>query len=238
MELKLLIVLEIILTFSKTTATETAVTQTTDTENDSTKEQDSDDSASKDLFSEIEKAFAFVNREDFLDKDSKNMTQYDGPISIGCDQTTSQPSLLKYIVTLLCIKKTDTVLEIGTGCGYLTAILAFLGDEVYTIEKIQELYSEAMKKFATLGFTNIHGRCQSGEISWRDGKTFDKIIVSAACEEVYQIFLDQLAPNGILILPVVSSQDEQMRVLVKKDEFGNVTQTDLCQVRFVPFVKD
>jgi protein-L-isoaspartate(D-aspartate) O-methyltransferase len=219
MTLKSFTVFGIILTFSGITATEMP-------------------SSRQEAPPDVVAAFDSVKREDFLPEENKHQADQDKPIPIGHGQTTSQPSLLMDMVSRLCIKKTDRLLEVGTGSGYLTAVLSLIVQEVYTLERIPQLYDEAIIRLNRLGFTNIKGRCQSGEIPWGDGQIFDVIIVSAACEEPPPALIDQLAPGGRMLIPLGKTPDAQMLTMIEKDADGKITQTELYRVRFVPFITD
>ncbi|MDR1034470.1 MAG: protein-L-isoaspartate O-methyltransferase [Holosporales bacterium] len=204
-------------------------------DNSSYYEQDSEKFVPQD---NVESAFLSINRAEFLDPEDAHLANLDQPISIGYGQTTSQPSLMKNMVRWLDLRPGDSVLEIGTGSGYLTAVLAKLANEVYTVEIIPELFDRAMATLTRLGVTNVYGRCQNAAIPWGDGQRFDKIIVSAACKKCPQALLDQLNLNGIIIIPMDRGEEGHVLVKIEKDDAGNYSQTDLCPVRFVPFIEE
>lgn len=157
----------------------------------------------------------------------------DGPLSIGHGQTISQPSLVAEMTNELKLKKTDKVLEIGTGSGYQAAILAELVDKVLTIEIMEPLARQAEQTLTELGYTNIQVRTGDGYLGWPEEAPFDAIIVTAAPDHVPQPLLDQLAVGGRLILPV--GRDIQTLDLYHRTAEGYQRKT-LTLVRFVPLV--
>jgi protein-L-isoaspartate(D-aspartate) O-methyltransferase len=189
----------------------------------------------------VRTAMSFVKREDFLDNNQKKDADKDVPLEIGHGQTTSQPGLIADELTRLDIQPTDVILEVGTGNGYQTALLGKLAyaGEVCSVEIVPELQKKAVENFKLYGLTNITARLQNGLLPWGEGKMFTKIIVCAASKQVPKTLIDQLAPNGIMILPlcVEENSDSQMLVKVAKDADGNLTQTNLYPVKFVPLVE-
>lgn len=157
----------------------------------------------------------------------------DGPLPIGYSQTISQPSLVASMTEALALKKTDKVLEIGTGSGYQAAILAELVDKVLTIEIVEPLAREAAQTLAELGYKNVRVRAGDGYKGWPEEAPFNAIIVTAAPEQVPQPLLDQLAVGGRLILPV--GRDIQTLDLYHRTAEGYQRKT-LTFVRFVPLV--
>lgn len=157
----------------------------------------------------------------------------DGPLPIGHDQTISQPSLVANMTEALTLKKTDKVLEIGTGSGYQAAILAELATKVFTIEIVEPLARQAEQTLTELGYKNVRVRVGDGYQGWPEEAPFDAIIVTAAPEQVPQRLLDQLAVGGRLILPV--GRDIQTLDLYHRTAEGYQRKT-LTLVRFVPLV--
>ena len=158
----------------------------------------------------------------------------DGPLSIGHGQTISQPSLVAEMTDVLKLKKTDKVLEIGTGSGYQAAILAELVDKVLTIEIVEPLARQAEHTLAELGYKNVHVRVSDGYQGFPEEAPFDAIIVTAAPDHVPQPLLDQLAIGGRLILPV--GRGIQTLELYHRTTEGYERKT-LTLVRFVPLVR-
>jgi protein-L-isoaspartate(D-aspartate) O-methyltransferase len=157
----------------------------------------------------------------------------DGPLPIGHSQTISQPSLVANMTEELTLKKTDKVLEIGTGSGYQAAILAELADKVFTIEIVEPLAHQAEQTLTELGYKNVRVRAGDGYQGWPEEAPFDAIIVTAAPDHVPQPLLDQLAVGGRLILPV--GREIQTLDLYHRTTNGYQRKT-LTLVRFVPLV--
>ena len=174
-----------------------------------------------------------VRREVFLPPDLIPHAYHDGPLPIGSDQTISQPSLVAMMTQALDCDETCRVLELGTGSGYQTAILAELSHQVYTVERIPSLAKEAAERLGRLGYQNIHYRIGDGYEGWGDRSPFHRIIVTAAAPRIPTALLDQLAPGGRLVIPV--GEDEQELFLVRKNESGFEIKR-LGAVAFVPLV--
>ena len=161
----------------------------------------------------------------------------DAPLPIGSAQTISQPSLVAFMTEQLQLTARSRVLEIGTGSGYQTAILAELASEVFTIERLPELAAGARERLGTLGYRNILFLVGDGALGWEEEAPFDAIIVTAAAETLPLPLVEQLRPGGRLVVPVGSvADDNQELVLVEKGPDGAVRQRSLGPVRFVPLV--
>ena len=174
-----------------------------------------------------------VPRHRFVPAQYSIFAYIDGPLPIGHDQTISQPSLVANMTEALTLKKTDKVLEIGTGSGYQAAILAELATKVFTIEIVEPLARQAEQTLTELGYKNVRVRVGDGYQGWPEEAPFDAIIVTAAPEQVPQPLLDQLAVGGRLILPV--GRDIQTLDLYHRTAEGYQRKT-LTLVRFVPLV--
>ncbi len=174
-----------------------------------------------------------VPRHLFVPEEMRDMAYRDEPLPIGYGQTISQPYIVAYMTEVLKLRPEDKVLEIGTGSGYQTAILAELVREVYTIEIIPELSQRAEETLKNLGYTNIEFLIGDGYKGWPEKAPFDAILVSAAPAEVPPALVDQLQVDGRLILPV--GTDSQELVLIKKTKKG-LERTRLIGVRFVPLI--
>lgn len=174
-----------------------------------------------------------VPRHRFVPAQYSIFAYIDGPLPIGHDQTISQPSLVANMTEALTLKKTDKVLEIGTGSGYQAAILAELATKVFTIEIVEPLARQAEQTLTELGYKNVRVRVGDGYQGWPEEAPFDAIIVTAAPEQVPQPLLDQLAVGGRLILPV--GRDIQTLDLYHRTAEGYQRKT-LTLVRFVPVV--
>ena len=179
-----------------------------------------------------------VKREKFVPKKYLDLAYSDNPLPIGHQQTISQPYIVAYMTEHLQISKSHNVLEIGTGSGYQAAILAEMAHHVFTIEIIPELAESAEKVLMELGYENITVRTGDGYKGWPEEAPFDRIMVTAAPNEIPEKLVEQLAPNGRMILPVGGSIFAQYLWLVQKDKEGIVTKEKILGVRFVPMVKE
>lgn len=175
-----------------------------------------------------------LDRSKFLDDEVKEFAKFDTPLPIGQGQTISQPSLVFQMSLLLELNKNCKVLEIGTGSGYQTAILAHFSKEVYTIELIPELSEKAQKTLTELNFKNIKYFIKDGSRGLSNQAPFDRIMVTAGAREVPKELLEQLSNNGIMVIPVGLSDLQTLKV-IKKDEFGKITTESIRLVRFVEF---
>jgi protein-L-isoaspartate(D-aspartate) O-methyltransferase len=156
---------------------------------------------------------------------------------IGHGQTISQPLVVGWMTEALQLEGDERVLEIGTGTGYQAAVLALLAAEVYTIEIVTDLADEARSRLNRLGFHNVRVRGSDGYAGWPDEAPFDRIIVTAAPEEVPATLFDQLASGGFLVAPV-GPVDRSQRLLRYQKRGAIVRCEDLGAVRFVPLVRD
>ena len=171
----------------------------------------------------------FVERQ-FIQKAYENI-----PLPIDCGQTISQPYIVAYMVACLNLKKTDKVLEIGTGTGYQTAILSHLCQEVCTIEIYGNLLNKAKKRIAKLNLKNIIFKLGNGAEGWQNKALFDAIIISAASEIIPAKLLENLKNQGCLIMPKKKSSGNQKLLLVKKNN-KTYLEKELLDVKFVPLL--
>ena len=155
----------------------------------------------------------------------------DMPLPIGFDKTISQPFMVAVMTDLLEPRADDVVLEVGTGLGYQTAILAGLTGRVWTIEIIEELATEAEIRLLQLRYTNVGIRIGDGGQGWPEHAPFDKILVSAAAELCPPALIEQLRPGGRMVLPIGPSGDQRLSV-VEKDASGGIDVRALMPVRF------
>lgn len=176
-----------------------------------------------------------VPRHLFVSEALRDQAYGDFPLPIGQQQTISQPFIVAEMTQALELKKSDRVLEIGTGSGYQAAILAEIVYRVYTIERINSLYISTRRLFDQLKYHNILTRYSDGTTGWRDEGPFDAIIVTAGAPAVPPVLLDQLGPGGRLILPVGSEHSQDL-IRISKDDEGDVHQTSLGGCRFVKLV--
>ena len=184
-------------------------------------------------------AIRTVPRHLFVDEALATRAYEDTALPIGHGQTISQPWVVaKMTETLLDgvqhARQSMRVLEIGTGSGYQAAILAALGLEVFTVERIGELLRTARKRFRTLGL-NIRSKHDDGRIGWPELAPFDAIIVTAAAPALVQALTDQLAPGGTLVAPVGGASSQSL-LRLRKDADGVVEETNLAPVVFVPLL--
>jgi protein-L-isoaspartate(D-aspartate) O-methyltransferase len=184
----------------------------------------------------LEKALQKVSRANFLAPHLQDKAEEDRPLPIGSGQTTSQPALVAYMTEQLRLTKRCRVLEIGTGCGYQTAILAEMCNTVYTVECVSELASSAEKRLREMHYRNIFFRLGDGTMGWIEAAPFDAIVVTAAARSLPPALVAQLKLGGRLIAPVGDPEGEQTLVLVETKRSGEWLRRDLCPVWFVPLV--
>lgn len=162
----------------------------------------------------------------------------DTPLHIGQGQTISQPFIVAFMTSLLCPQPTHTVLELGTGSGYQTAVLARLVKQVYSIERISSLAQQAKGRLQHLGIDNVEIFINDGYYGWEAYAPFDGIIVTAAAPQIPSALLNQLKTDGRLVIPVGLPQRKQELQLVCKDRRGMIRSQSLLPVAFVPLVED
>ena len=176
-------------------------------------------------------AMARVPRHVFVPEEARADAYADYPLPIGHDQTISQPYIVAFMTEALEVQRGHRVLEIGTGSGYQAAILAELAGEVYTIEIVAPLAERATKTLAGLGYRNVHVRAGNGYLGWPEHAPYDRIMVTAAPDEVPQALVTQLKLDGLMAIPVGTASQE-LRVM-QKTHAGMITLKTL-PVRFVP----
>jgi len=155
----------------------------------------------------------------------------DTPLPIGFDKTISQPFIVALMTDLLSPRPDEKVLEVGTGLGYQTAVLAELTGRVWSVEIVEEFASVARDLLRQLGYVNIEIREGDGSRGWREHAPFDKILVSAAADKAPLILLDQLKPGGRLVMPL-GPEEMQRLTVVEKDGNGQTRVQELLPVRF------
>ncbi len=181
--------------------------------------------------------FVKLDRSIFIEKDEKKYAKYDSALPIGFEQTISQPSLVYRMTLELDIDENSKVLEIGTGSGYQTAFLAQFAKDVYTIERIEELSRKAQKRLSDLGYRNINFKISNGSEGWPEFSPFDRIIVTAAASAVPKALIEQLKPDGKMIIPV-GEREIQKLLLIRKDSKGSISMESLGKVVFVELKGD
>jgi len=175
-----------------------------------------------------------LERHRFVPENSKNSAYGDFPLPIGEGQTISQPYMVALMTECLSLKGDEKVLEIGTGSGYQTAILAELAREVYSIERIESLKLKAEKILNELGYTNIKIKLGDGTLGWPEEAPFDRIIVTAATQDIPLPLLEQLNDRGIVVIPL---GDRFSQVLAKIEKKNNqIIREDICGCVFVPLI--
>ncbi len=179
-------------------------------------------------------AFRKIPRENFISEQYQAGAYDDNPIPIGMGQTISQPYIVALMTEKLAVRQTDEVLEIGTGCGYQTAILAKLAKKVYTVERHNQLSERAQAALAAIGIKNVEYAVADGTLGWPGGGQFNRIIVTAAMLEIPQPLTDQLKNDGLIVGPV-GGRDYQNLILGRKQGDRLIT-SDICAVRFVPLI--
>ena len=176
--------------------------------------------------------FQKLDRSFFMDE-LKEFAYMDEAIPIGYEQTISQPSLVLEMTLSIDLQPDSKVLEIGTGSGFQTALLAAFSNAVYTIERIEALHERAKERLEQAGFTNIHFKLDDGSTGWEEHAPYDRIMVTAAAAQVPRELIDQLATGGKMIIPVGTSLHQEL-LLLEKEEDGEIHTTVLEEVRFVP----
>jgi protein-L-isoaspartate(D-aspartate) O-methyltransferase len=177
-----------------------------------------------------------VPRHEFVPESLRAEAYEDHPLPIGDDQTISQPYVVAVMLESLQLKPTDTVLEIGTGSGYVTALLAELSAKVFSIERHPALADKARETLAALGYTNVRVLTGDGTRGLPAVAPFDAILVSAAALEVPRALLSQLREGGRMIIPVGSPDTQQLQFIRMIDGQSVISQGD--PVRFVPLIQD
>ena len=186
----------------------------------------------KNILSAIKK----VPRELFVNKTSTQWAYENTALPVECGQTISQPYVVAYMIDCLKLKKTDKVLEVGTGTGYQTAIISHLCQKIYTIEIFDKLFNQAKINMGKLKIKNIIYKLGNGLNGWGEKILFDAIIVSAASEEIPPKLLQNLKNNGKLIIPMKYSFENQKLILIKKKSENNFEKEELFDVKFVPLL--
>jgi protein-L-isoaspartate(D-aspartate) O-methyltransferase len=162
----------------------------------------------------------------------------DHPLPIGSGQTISQPYIVALMTQLAEVEPDDVVLEIGTGSGYQAAVLSEIVREVYTIEIVPELADTARTRLRDLGYKNVTVLTGDGYLGWKEKAPFDAILVTAAPPEVPPPLVEQLAPGGILVIPVGPEGHLQSLLRIQKAEDGSTVTRDILPVVFVPLVRE
>jgi protein-L-isoaspartate(D-aspartate) O-methyltransferase len=175
-----------------------------------------------------------VPRHLFVPEALREHAYDDSPLPIGLGQTISQPYIVAYMTEVLGIEPSHRVLEIGTGSGYQAAILGELAREVYTVELLADLATRAEATLRSLGYAAVKVRTGDGYEGWAEHAPFDRIMVTAAPDEVPKALVDQLRDGGRMVIPV-GTGEQYIRILTRRG--GRVSEETTLAVRFVPLVR-
>jgi protein-L-isoaspartate(D-aspartate) O-methyltransferase len=175
-----------------------------------------------------------VPRHKFLPPNIRFLAYDNGPAPIGAGQTISQPYIVALMTDLLDTEPTDTILEIGTGSGYQAAILSKLVKQVYSLEIIEELATNARRQLKKMGYDNVEIKTGDGNFGWPEHSPFDGIIVTAAAPHIPQSLIDQLRTGARLVIPVGFPYNYQELMVVEKKPNGEIETRSVLGVSFVP----
>lgn len=182
----------------------------------------------------IVNVFSQIRREEFVPEAYQSQAYSDGPLPIGLGQTISQPYIVALMTQKLQVDEKCEILEIGTGSGYQTAILAKLAKRVYTIDRFNELSESAQAVLGRLDITNVEFYIGDGSCGWPGKKHFDRIIITATVPTIPEPLIKQLKEGGLIVGPVGSGWAQQLVTCEKKK--GKITQKAFCEVRFVKLI--
>jgi protein-L-isoaspartate(D-aspartate) O-methyltransferase len=175
-----------------------------------------------------------VPREAFVDEDDHKRAYEDMPLAIGFGQTISQPYMVALIAQAADVHEDDKVLDVGTGSGYAAAVLAELGANVHTIERIPELAAKARRRLDEAGYERVALHVGDGSLGLPSEAPFDAVTVAAAAPELPMTLYEQLVPGGRLVVPIGSPEGQRLEVAVRSPEGPAVLRSVPC--RFVPLV--
>lgn len=182
------------------------------------------------------RALGLTPRHLFVPTGVRHRAYEDTPLPIGNSQTISQPSVHARYLETLALKGTERVLEIGTGSGYQTVLLAHLAAQVFSVERIKPLLDNAREVIKLCEVSNVSLMLGDGTYGWKEYAPYDAILVGAASPDVPQPLMDQLAEGGRLLVPVGSKEEQQLLMITRKG--GTFRRETLTAVRFVPLVGD
>lgn len=175
-----------------------------------------------------------VPRHRFVPAALRHYAYLNQPLSIGHGQTISQPYIVALMTELLALAPGDRVLEVGTGCGYQSAVLAEVGAEVYSVEIIVPLAEQAASRLAELGYGGVQVRAGDGALGWPEHAPYAGIIVTAAAASIPPALVEQLRIGGRLVVPLGTGWEAQELMLICKDQYGGIHSRTVLPVRFVP----
>jgi len=179
-------------------------------------------------------AFYKVRREKFIPSELRGDAYEDFPLSIGEGQTISQPFMVALMTQSLELKGHEKVLEIGTGSGYQTAILAELSEEVYSVERIKSLAQKAQGLLKRLGYNNIKIFSGDGTLGWEEYSPYDRILVTAGARELPLPLVEQLKEGGMIVIPIGNLYSQDLKVIKKEKNCIKTATTEKCI--FVPLI--
>ena len=182
-------------------------------------------------------AMARVPREAFVPSELMDSAYEDGPLPIGEGQTISQPYIVALMAEAAEVRRGDSVLDVGTGSGYAAAVLAEMGAEVFSIERIAALAERAGASLEEQGYERVRVRHGDGTRGWPEATPFDAILIAAGADAVPDALIDQLAPGGRLVAPIGSRSDQRL-LRLRRQADGTVEKADLGPVAFVPLIAD
>lgn len=184
----------------------------------------------------VRAAMERVQREQFVQAHQSEYAYFDEPLPIGHGQTISQPFIVALMTELLDPLPTDVVLEVGTGSGYATAVLAEIVQRIYSIEVIADLAGTARARLASLGYENVEVMRDDGHQGWPDEAPYDSVLVTAAAPRIPPALVEQLKDGGRMVIPVGERFGPQDLLVVEKDEAGATFERSVLPVAFVPLV--
>jgi len=184
---------------------------------------------------EVLQAMYKTPREKFVGETFKDLVYEDRPLPIGSGQTISQPYIVALMTMNLDLKSSDKVLEIGTGCGYQTAVLANFGCKIYTVERIEGLYKKAISNLQNISLkASINHILGDGTVGAIKFAPFDKIVVTAGAPNIVKPLLKQLAVGGVLIIPEGNKDRQILKKYIRYE--GKITVKDISYCKFVPLI--
>ena len=187
---------------------------------------------------EVMYAMEIVPRHHFVPTPLEYLAYLNRPLPIGESQTISQPFIVALMTEFLDPQPEDKILEIGTGSGYQAAVLAVMARQIYSLEIIESLASEASERLHVLGYDNVSVIHTDGSHGWPQGAPYNKIIVTAASPRIPQTLIEQLASPGIMVIPIGPQDEGQELIVLQKNASGTLSQRSILPVRFVPFTGD
>ncbi len=177
-----------------------------------------------------------IPRHEFIGPNLWDQVYNDYPLPTGCGQTISQPYMVALMTQLLELTGQEKVLEIGTGSGYQTAVLAELSHDVYSVERFEKLANAAKQVLDTLNYKNISIKVGDGTTGWVEFSPYDCIIVTASSPEIPQPLIEQLTDNGRMVIPVGGAFSQELTLVRKKGD--KIITNSICGCVFVPLVGD